>query len=200
LREEMRVELKKLIKKVGISALYVTHDQEEAFVISDTVIVMDRGRIVQYDVPDEIYCNPATPFVAGFIGRSALIDGKLVKLEGGNCLVTVPDFGDAILVCRASEKARVGDSCCLVIRTREIKLNTQKFVDLNNVLEGVVLGRDYRGGLTDNRIRVGSKEIVVTSHNLCPMINLGKDGSDVFLHIDQSAISVILNPQEDQGG
>ena len=64
LREEMRVELKKLIKKVGISALYVTHDQEEAFVISDKVIVMNAGKILQYDSPDEIYSHPSDPFVA----------------------------------------------------------------------------------------------------------------------------------------
>lgn len=199
LREEMRVELKKLIKKVGISALYVTHDQEEAFVISDTVIVMDRGRIMQYAAPDEIYDKPANQFVAAFLGRSALVDGKLVKLEGEDCQVTVPEFGDVTLVCRAPEKASVGDPVCLVIRTREIKLNSQKFVDQNNVLEGFMVSRDYRGGLTDHRIRVGSKEIVVTSHNLCPMIKLEHDGGKVFLHIDQSSISVIVTPQKDHG-
>jgi ABC-type Fe3+/spermidine/putrescine transport system ATPase subunit len=199
LREEMRVELKKLIKKVGISALYVTHDQEEAFIISDTVIVMDQGRIMQYAAPDEIYDKPANQFVAGFLGRSALVDGKLVKLEGENCLVTVPEFGGATLVCRAPEKASVGDSVCLVIRTREIKLNSQKFVDENNVLEGFMVSRDYRGGLTDHRIRIGSKEIVVTSHNLCPMIKLQGDGGQIFLYIDPSAISVIATPQNNHG-
>jgi len=70
LREEMRVELKKLIKKVGISALYVTHDQEEAFTISDAVIVMDAGKVLQYGTPDEIYNHPAHPFVAAFVGHS----------------------------------------------------------------------------------------------------------------------------------
>src|SRR5574341_983543 len=63
LREEMRVELKKLIKKVGISAIYVTHDQEEAFVISDYVIVMEKGKILQHGSPDEIYNRPANRFV-----------------------------------------------------------------------------------------------------------------------------------------
>jgi ABC-type Fe3+/spermidine/putrescine transport system ATPase subunit len=195
LREEMRGELKKLIKQVGISALYVTHDQEEAFVISDTVIVMDRGRIMQYAAPDEIYDRPANQFVAAFVGRTALVDGTVVKLEGEHCVVTVPEFGDARLVCRAPEKASVGDSVCLVIRTREIKLNSQKFVDQNNVLEGLMVSRDYRGGATDHRVRVGSKEIVVTSHNLCPMIKLEHDRGKVYLHIDESAISAIVTPK-----
>ena len=62
LREEMRVEIRRLIKKVGISALYVTHDQEEAFTISDAVIVMEGGRVLQYAPPDTIYNHPAHPF------------------------------------------------------------------------------------------------------------------------------------------
>ncbi len=195
LREEMRGELKKLIKQVGISALYVTHDQEEAFVISDTVIVMDRGRIMQYAAPDEIYDRPANQFVAAFVGRTALVNGTVVRLEGENCVVTVPEFGDARLVCRAPENASVGDSVCLVIRTQEIKLNSQKFVDQKNVLEGFMVSRDYRGGATDHRVRVGSKEIVITSHNLCPMVKLEHDRGKVFLHIDQSAISAIVTPK-----
>ena len=85
LREEMRVELKKLIKKVGISALYVTHDQEEAFTIADAVIVMDGGKILQYGAPDEIYNRPAHPFVASFVGHSALVDGKVIKIDGDFC-------------------------------------------------------------------------------------------------------------------
>ena len=197
LREEMRGELKRLIKKVGISALYVTHDQEEAFVLSDTVIIMDRGRIQQYAAADEIYERPANEFVAAFVGHSSLVSGRLVKLEGDNCLVTVPEFGDVTLVCRAPVKASVGDPCFLVIRNREVKLSTQKIVGQNNVLEGLMLSRDYRGGLTDHRVRIGSKEIVVTSHNLCPMINLEGDEGKVFLRIDKAAISVIRTPQKD---
>src|SRR6059058_2021884 len=91
LREEMRVELKKLIKKVGISALYVTHDQDEAFTISDAVVVMDGGKILQYGTPDEIYNRPLHPFVAAFVGHAALVDGRVVRIEGDNCLVNVPD-------------------------------------------------------------------------------------------------------------
>ena len=68
LREEMRVEIRKLIKKVGISALYVTHDQEEAFTISDAVIVMEAGKILQYAAPDDIYNHPALSFCRLFLG------------------------------------------------------------------------------------------------------------------------------------
>jgi ABC-type Fe3+/spermidine/putrescine transport system ATPase subunit len=193
LREEMRVELKKLIKKVGISALYVTHDQEEAFTISDAVIVMDAGRVLQYATPDEIYNRPAHPFVASFVGHSTLVDGKVVAVESGVCRVLVPDFGGATLISAAPEHASPGNICKVVVRTGEIRLSPEKFPEgTENVLEGVMTSREYRGGLTDHRVQVGSKEIVVTSHKLCPMIRVKGDGDKTFLSIDKSAISVLV--------
>jgi ABC-type Fe3+/spermidine/putrescine transport system ATPase subunit len=191
LREEMRVELKKLIKKVNISAIYVTHDQEEAFVISDYVIVMERGKILQYATPDEIYNWPAHQFVASFIGRSVLVEGRVVQASGEECRVEVPDFNRATLVCRRPNGLAAGDTCQLVIRTGEVKLNSRRFSQTENVLEGVMTSRDYRGGLTDHRVQIGAREIVVTSHKLCPMIEVEGDGDKVYLYVDKSAISVI---------
>jgi iron(III) transport system ATP-binding protein len=192
LREEMRVELKKLIKKVGISALYVTHDQDEAFTISDAVVVMEGGKILQYGTPDEIYNRPQHPFVAGFVGHSMLFDGRVVRADGGSCVVNVPDFNGADLISPASPALSVGDPCKVVIRTTELKLSHEKFPDgVDNVLEGLMTGREYRGGLTDHRVQIGAKELVVTSHKLCPMIRVNGDGGKTFVCIDRSAISVI---------
>ena len=127
LREEMRVELKRLIKKVGISALYVTHDQEEAFTISDAVVVMDSGKILQYGAPDEIYNRPLHAFVASFIGHSTLVDGKVVRIDGKDCVVNVPGFNGANLLSPLVKGLALGDSCKVVIRTTEVKLNNEKF-------------------------------------------------------------------------
>jgi ABC-type Fe3+/spermidine/putrescine transport system ATPase subunit len=194
LREEMRVELKKLIRKVGISALYVTHDQEEAFTISDAVIVMEGGKILQYAAPEEIYNHPTHSFVASFIGHAMLFDGKVVKVQDRDCLVTVPELNGATLTLASSETAAPGDACKLVIRTTEIRLSTEKFPEgTENVLEGLMISRERRGGLTDHRVQVGSKEIVVTSHKLCPMIRIDGDDGKTFLSIDKSAISIILD-------
>ena len=193
LREEMRVELKKLIKKVGISALYVTHDQDEAFTISDAVVVMDGGKILQYGTPDEIYNRPLHPFVAAFVGHAALVDGKVVRIEGDNCLVNVPDFNGADLISLAPKTVAAGDTCKVVIRTTEVKLSHDGFPKgTDNVLEGLMTSREYRGGLTDHRIQIGSKELVVTSHKLCPMIRVNGDGGKTFVSIDRSSISVIV--------
>lgn len=193
LREEMRVELKKLIKKVGISALYVTHDQEEAFTISDAVVVMDAGKILQYDAPDGIYDRPAHSFVASFIGHSTLVEGKVARVQGGNCFVTVPEFNNAMLVGQAPNTGGAGDGCKIVIRSSEIELSREGFPDASeNVLEGVMISRENRGGLIDHRIQVGSREVVVTSHRHCPMVNVDSSNGKVFLRIDKSSISFIF--------
>ncbi|HTN69796.1 MAG TPA: ABC transporter ATP-binding protein [Methylomirabilota bacterium] len=192
LREEMRVEIRRLIKKVGISALYVTHDQEEAFTMSDAVIVMEGGKILQYDSPEAIYNQPAHPFVASFIGHSTLVDAKILSVANGACVVAISDFNGATLVLHAPANMSPGDVCKLVIRTGEIRLSNERFSDREeNVLEGRMTGREYRGGLTDHRIQVGSREIVVTSHKFCPMIRIEGDTGNIFMFIDKSAISVI---------
>jgi ABC-type Fe3+/spermidine/putrescine transport system ATPase subunit len=193
LREEMRVELKKLIRQVGISALYVTHDQEEAFTISDAVVVMDAGKILQYGAPDEIYNRPAHPFVASFIGHATLVDGSVVRIDGETCLINVPEFNGANLISPKPQSVSPGASCKVVIRTTEVKLSHDGFPDgADNVLEGVMTSREYRGGLTDHRVQIGSKELVITSHKFCPMIRVNGDGDKTFVSIDRSAISVIL--------
>ena len=195
LREEMRGELRKLIKKVGISALYVTHDQDEAFTISDAVIVMESGRILQYATPDEIYNHPAHPFVASFIGHSTLIDGKIVQVDDGQCVVAVPELSDAKLISPLAWRAAPGDACKVVIRMSEIQLSHERFPEGTvNVLEGQMTGREFRGGLTDHHVQVGSRELVITSHKLCPMVRIGGEIGKAFLSIDKSAISVIVGP------
>lgn len=194
LREEMRGELRKLIKKVGISALYVTHDQEEAFTISDRVIVMESGRILQYDTPDEIYNRPAHPFVASFIGHSSLVNGTVVTVDGGYCTVKIPDFNSVNLVSPAPPRVAAGNDCTVVIRTSEIRLSHEPFPQgTDNVLEGQMTSREFRGGLTDHRVQVGSRELVITSHKLCPMIRVNRDAEKTFLAIDKSAISIIVS-------
>jgi iron(III) transport system ATP-binding protein len=193
LREEMRSELKKLIKKVGISALYVTHDQEEAFTISDSVIVMESGKILQYATPDEIYNRPAHPFVASFIGHSTLVEGEIVRVNAGHCVVVIAEFDGATLLSPASAGAVPGRPCKVVIRTSEIRLSHEPFADgTDNVLEGQMTSREFRGGLTDHHIQIGSRELVVTSHKLCPMISINGELGKTFLSIDRSAISIIV--------
>jgi ABC-type Fe3+/spermidine/putrescine transport system ATPase subunit len=81
LREELMTELRTILKRVGLTALYVTHDQQEAFAVADRVIVMNRGRIVQQGTPQEVYRTPASPWVARFLGLTNLIPGRVVAID-----------------------------------------------------------------------------------------------------------------------
>ena len=83
LREELMNELRAILNRVGVTAIYVTHDQEEAFAVADRVIIMHQGRIVQQGVPQAVYRHPASPGVARFLGLSNLIPGRVVALEPG---------------------------------------------------------------------------------------------------------------------
>jgi ABC-type Fe3+/spermidine/putrescine transport system ATPase subunit len=133
------------------------------------------------------------PFVAAFVGHAALVDGRVVRIDGDNCLVNVPEFNGADLISPATEAVAAGDFCKVVIRTTEVKLSPDGFPKgADNVLEGLMTSREYRGGLTDHRVQIGSKELIVTSHKLCPMIRVNGDGGKTFVSIDRSAISVIV--------
>ena len=90
LRKQMQIELKRLQKKLGITFVYVTHDQEEALTMSDRIAVMNGGVIEQLDVPMEIYDHPKTRFVAGFIGESNIFDGTVKAVEGDLLRVETP--------------------------------------------------------------------------------------------------------------
>ena len=97
LRKQMQVELKRLQKKLGITFIYVTHDQEEALTMSDRIAVMHDGIIEQLDTPTEIYEHPKTRFVAGFIGESNIFDGTVIKVDGN--LLTVETEAGILQVC-----------------------------------------------------------------------------------------------------
>src|SRR5690606_14197502 len=91
LRERTRAELRALLKEVGITAIFVTHDQEEAFALSDRIAVMNAGRLQQLGTPETLYRSPANPFVASFVGRANFLDGRVVERDGEHGVAEVGD-------------------------------------------------------------------------------------------------------------
>ena len=112
LRVDMRVEIRELQKANGRTAIYVTHDQEEAFSISDRVAIMNAGRIVQLDTPEVLYRRPNSAFVARFVGFDNLIEMKVVKREGD--LVTAEVEGGALITLSQAKPARLRIASLLV--------------------------------------------------------------------------------------
>jgi spermidine/putrescine transport system ATP-binding protein len=120
LRKQLQVELKRIQMDVGITFVYVTHDQEEALTMSDRIAVMHRGRIEQVGAPEDLYDRPATSFVADFIGTTNLLSGTIEGLDGAAATVRL-DSGDRCLVAPAGRRA--GHAVQLSIRPESIVLH-----------------------------------------------------------------------------
>jgi spermidine/putrescine transport system ATP-binding protein len=137
LRKAMQLELKQLNRALGITFVYVTHDQDEALTMSDRIAVMDQGRIVQLGSPAEIYENPRTAFVATFIGESNLITGRAVARSGDRWEAAAPD-GSRFLVLAAAGIAE-GSPIHLAIRPEWMDLFPPHGVPAGeNALHGTV--------------------------------------------------------------
>ena len=151
LRKGLQVELKRIQREVGITFVYVTHDQEEALTMSDRIAVMNRGRVEQVGVPEDVYERPATTFVAGFIGVSNLMPAKVagsgrVKLENG------PEVG------ADTDGMPSGEACYAVVRPEKLRVELAGEVSGSNGLprvEGVVESSLYLGTATQITVGLG---------------------------------------------
>jgi iron(III) transport system ATP-binding protein len=113
LRERLRIEIATLTRESGATALYITHDQSEAFALADDVGVMRSGRLEQFAAPEEIYRNPATEFVAQFTGLAGSFTGRVVHARDG---IVAVDLGEHIVMCRGSDEFTVLQQVSLLIR------------------------------------------------------------------------------------
>ncbi len=163
LRKGLQVQLKQIQRDVGITFLYVTHDQEEALTMSDRIAVMNQGRIEQVADPEQVYDKPATTFVAGFIGVSNLMPG-VVKSSGANGEVQL-DSGVAV---RADvDGFAAGDRCNAVVRPEKLWITAEgeKVDGKLPSVEGLVESSLYLGTSTQMLVRLPD-EVVMTV--LCP--------------------------------
>jgi iron(III) transport system ATP-binding protein len=166
LREQMRFELVRLQDEVGITSIYVTHDQSEALVMSDRVVVMNKGVIQQIGDPHTIYTRPANAFVANFIGVANFMDGVLLGRNGELCELEIPlDRGRAPLRLRAvgGDGATPGQRLTLSLRPEDISLRTQapNGAGEANLFDGEVIDTVYLGSFLECRVRVGHYEVNV---------------------------------------
>jgi spermidine/putrescine transport system ATP-binding protein len=150
LRKQLQVELKRIQREVGITFLYVTHDQEEALTMSDRIAVMNRGVIEQMDGPEAVYERPRTTFVAGFIGVSNLMPGKVERVDGESAELRL-DAG--VTVRTESTGARAGERVYGVVRPEKLELYP--------VEEGAPAGDPAVEGLVESTLYLGTATQVV---------------------------------------
>jgi putative spermidine/putrescine transport system ATP-binding protein/spermidine/putrescine transport system ATP-binding protein len=122
LREDMRVELKRIQERIGVTTVFVTHDQSEALAMSDRIVVMSDGRVEQVGAPEEVYTTPASEFVARFLGASNILDGRCLSRGPEGAVLEVPVFGTVrVPAARAPHLAGAG-AAKLVIRAEKLVL------------------------------------------------------------------------------
>ena len=159
LRAEMQLELKHLHARLGVTVIYVTHDQEEALTLSDRVAVMNHGRLEQLGTPLELYESPRTRFVAEFVGESNVLEGTVTAAAaGGLTLVTRRGLRLAL----RSGGATVGDTLTLMVRPEKITLGAEA----EALVEGEIAEAIYLGDATRYVVRAGDEAFVVKQQNL----------------------------------
>ena len=170
LRKDMQLELKELQQQVGITFVYVTHDQEEALTMSDRIAVMHDGHILQEGAPREIYERPATRFVADFIGLTNFLDGQVIELRSDRVLVKVSD--GLVVSCEVSGGPAVGSAVTVAVRPEKIELADQPPTASANSWRGQVMTGTFLGEQTEYAIRLEQGPLIVVRRQ-----NVGVNGS-----------------------
>src|SRR3954466_8270479 len=121
LRQQLQVELKRIQQEVGITFIYVTHDQDEALTMSDRIAVMDGGRILQVGAPNEVYDDPRSQFVAGFVGVSNVLELEVESVESGRAKLRLGSQDD--ITAMVGDGVRTGATAIVTIRPERIALD-----------------------------------------------------------------------------
>jgi spermidine/putrescine transport system ATP-binding protein len=184
LRQAMQVELKRIQREVGITFVYVTHDQNEALTMSDRIAVMNDGVIEQLGPPREIYEHPATRFVAGFIGTSNLLTGSLARVTGGQGVIEVsPD--ERIIVPAGRSGLTAGQEVELTVRPEKIELTAGPGPAGGCALRGTVTEVVYLGTSTSFSVRTTTgADVVVFQQNSASADTPVSRGDEVWLTWD----------------
>jgi spermidine/putrescine transport system ATP-binding protein len=200
LREEMQIELKLLQSDLGITFVFVTHDQEEAMSMSDRIAIMLDGHIEQLGDPETIYEHPLSAFVAGFIGRNNFWQATATP-DGA-----IADDGTVFVATRPDESVPVGQDALVAVRPECFTLHAADPGAQANVLSGRVAGVSHFGDVLQYVLRTGDREVVV----MCPRAGAlrlapGDDAwaswlpGDVYLFSARQADIVLVDPTEEMG-
>ena len=176
----MQIELKKIQKKLGITFIYVTHDQDEALTMSDRIAIINKGVIEQLDTPQNIYNNPKTTFVADFIGESNILPGTITKTKKDTTEVKINK--EITISIPSNEKDEIGNKINILIRPENIKVSTNI---LKDSIKGIVKDIIYDGAI--NKLFIELDEELSLKVNIQDEINF-KEGSTVYLKIEKNNI------------
>jgi putative spermidine/putrescine transport system ATP-binding protein len=154
LRYDMQVEIKEIQRRLGMTVVYVTHDQEEAMNMSDRIAIMNRGRITQVGVPSEVYERPANAFVGRFLGEANILEGAIEAIEGDTATLRV---GGLALRAKVRDAVKVGQRASLFVRPERVAIGDTT----GNRVEGRVRRVSFLGNIVRYQVEIASSTHVV---------------------------------------
>ncbi len=181
LRVQMRTEIRRIQQEVGITAIYVTHDQSEAMAISDKIIIMDKGVVAQMGTPQEIYYHPVNEFVADFIGEANFLRGPMVGREGKYAVLEVE--GNRTCV-EYSDKMKEGETYTMVLRPEAATLADEGSLPCRVVLSC------FMGSYQNYHVMVGDTQVKVTDFNPKNK-KIYEVGDEAFVKFDPESVHVL---------
>jgi iron(III) transport system ATP-binding protein len=189
LREELRFEIKSLVRRMGITSVYVTHDQAEAMVISDRIAVMEAGNVVQIGTPQDIYKKPANKFVADFIGTMNFMSGEVVDVIQDTDVITVrTEFSDA-LECTTIDSSAIksGENVYASIRPEDVEVFPEPLQDRQNLFKGAIVHKAYLGNFLYFFVKVNDTMIRVQVPHHLPQ----EEGQEIYLFLNPEKCMIL---------
>ena len=187
LREQMRFEILELQRKLGVTTVFVTHDQEEAMVLSDEVLVMEFGKVIQRGDPETIYFDPINEFVADFIGKINFLNGTVTEQKGDMSIVGINDESFQSDIHSTRTNYSQGQKVLASIRPENIQIHTSKPDQEINTWPARMIRKNFLGGLFDMVVEVNGKELRART----PFRVEAKSGSDIFIHVPPKDVLLI---------
>ncbi|MGX9355722.1 ABC transporter ATP-binding protein [Roseobacteraceae bacterium S113] len=171
LREHMQFEIKRIADNLGITVVYVTHDQTEALTMSDRVAVFDDGRIQQLAPPDLLYEAPENSFVAQFIGENNTLEGTVKEIKGDTCIVELD--GGEIIDAKPVNVTQAGERTRVSIRPERVEFNKERLSPDAHTLKAEVMEFIYMGDIFRTRLKVaGNDEFIIKTRNAPDQVRL----------------------------
>ena len=192
LRRTMQLELKRLQKKLGITFIYITHDQEEAINMSDRIVVMNQGQFEQIGTPDEIYNHPKTSYVATFVGNANILKGTAQETEAD--ILKVSLAGSIVSAVAEGKKIAPGTPVTLAVRSENMIFDET----CQSGMEAVVVEKSFAGGLLRVVLKLADgTEVIANRHGIDAGV---QPGQKVTCHFDaENAVLVDLPDEAERG-
>jgi putative spermidine/putrescine transport system ATP-binding protein len=186
IRVSLRTEIRQIQRQLGITTIYVTHDQEEAMSLSDRIVVMSEGRMEQIGTPFDIYNFPATKFVASFVGTLNQLQGRVLEPASGKLELE----GQSIYAAQPLDKAATGETVAVALRPEMISLNGGSGGEAANHLEGVVEDTMFLGSIVRTRMRLRESVISFDTFNN-PHLTLPKSQEKIRVSFPREAVLIL---------